>query len=59
MSGDLVIVTQGDVMSTVGSTNTTRIFNGRVSTLPDAAKTPHPAYSSMIIQQISNLLKQT
>ena len=26
MSGDLVIVTQGDVMSTVGSTNTTRIL---------------------------------
>ncbi|MEO3101374.1 hypothetical protein, partial [Escherichia coli] len=24
--GDLVIVTQGDVMSTVGSTNTTRIL---------------------------------
>ncbi|VEB58271.1 pyruvate kinase A [Salmonella enterica subsp. enterica] len=27
VSGDLVIVTQGDVMSTVGSTNTTRIFD--------------------------------
>lgn len=26
VSGDLVIVTQGDVMSTVGSTNTTRIL---------------------------------
>ena len=26
MSGDLVIVTQGDVMGTVGSTNTTRIL---------------------------------
>ncbi|MFV2469279.1 pyruvate kinase alpha/beta domain-containing protein, partial [Escherichia coli] len=26
MSGDLVIVTQGDVMSTVGYTNTTRIL---------------------------------
>lgn len=26
MSGDLVIVTRGDVMSTVGSTNTTRIL---------------------------------
>jgi pyruvate kinase len=26
VSGDLVIVTQGDVMSTIGSTNTTRIL---------------------------------
>ena len=26
VSGDLVIVTQGDVMGTVGSTNTTRIM---------------------------------
>ncbi|HID7340579.1 hypothetical protein ACHWGR_24105, partial [Klebsiella pneumoniae] len=24
--GDLVVVTQGDVMSTIGSTNTTRIL---------------------------------
>ena len=40
-------------------TDTSAYFNGRVSTLPDAAKTPHPAYSSMIVQQISNLLKQT
>ena len=26
VSGDLVVVTQGDVMSTIGSTNTTRIL---------------------------------
>ena len=26
VSGDLVIVTQGDVMSTIGTTNTTRIL---------------------------------
>jgi pyruvate kinase len=26
VSGDIVIVTQGDVMSTVGSTNTTRVM---------------------------------
>jgi pyruvate kinase len=26
VTGDLVIVTQGDVMSTIGSTNTTRIL---------------------------------
>jgi pyruvate kinase len=26
VSGDMVIVTQGDVMSTIGSTNTTRIL---------------------------------
>lgn len=26
VSGDLVIVTRGDVMSTIGSTNTTRIL---------------------------------
>ena len=26
VSGDIVIVTQGDVMSTIGSTNTTRVM---------------------------------
>ncbi|MBD9064034.1 MAG: pyruvate kinase, partial [Enterobacter cloacae] len=26
VSGDIVIVTQGDVMSTIGSTNTTRVL---------------------------------
>ncbi|MGQ7789399.1 pyruvate kinase alpha/beta domain-containing protein [Shigella flexneri] len=59
MSGDLVIVTARRRDEYRGFDEYHAYFNGRVNTLPDAAKTPHPAYSSMIVQQISNILKQT